>query len=349
MERFYPDVDRTRFRAGWAFIILGGLGVAAMLWRLLAVGFNVTRLVLMAMAAGLAVWGRRLALKPDIVLEVDLAARTYVIVRQGRRAGAAPLDQLGPLTASERTRRLDSGSSVTSYVVKAAAHADFDLFAMRTPEAARRKMESLARAWRLPCRSMDGAVRAADELDRPLHERLRGARPADPAALRPEWNLRIDEMRPGYALVSSNRSWASLAEGSSLVLSLLFALGIGSVIALPAKIREVVPEMMGDTLGRVLLGLGVVIAAVMLFQVARAVGDGLLPGTVRVTPDGVSYRGKRLRFGEIEEVTGGAPIEILGDRRKIRLAASFCPPDARPAVAREIERMIVAVGPTAAR
>ena len=70
---------------------------------------------------------------------------------------------------------------------------------------------------------------------------------------------------------------------------------------------------------------------------------------MRVTPEGVSYRGKRLRFGEIEEVTSGIPIQILGDRRKLRLSPSFCPPEAQAAVIGELQRMIVAIGPLAAR
>jgi hypothetical protein len=352
MQRFYPDIDRTRFRAGWLFMVLGGLGVAALFWRIGAAGFNGTRLVLLAMAGGLAVWGRRLALKPDMVLEVDLGTRTYVLVREGRRAAAAPLDELGPLTSSERTRVSGSGRSssvVTEYVVKPSAHQKVDFFVMRTPEAARRKMEGLARAWRLPCRSMDGAVRAAEDLDKPLHERLHGSRPADPAALRPDWNLRIEELRPGYALVSSNRSWASVREGWAIFVGLAGAVGLGSVAALPATVRDTVREMQGDTLGRVFLGLGAVVVLAVLVEIAKAFRDVLHPGAVRVTPAGVSYRGKRLRFAEIEEVTSGARIQILGDRRKLRLSPSFCPPEACSAVVREIERMIVAVGPMAAR
>jgi hypothetical protein len=63
----------------------------------------------------------------------------------------------------------------------------------------------------------------------------------------------------------------------------------------------------------VLLGLAGVVLAVVVFQIGRALRDALFPGALRVTPDGLSYRGRRLAFDEIEEVMGGVPIEILGD------------------------------------
>ena len=40
----------------------------------------------------------------------------------------------------------------------------FDLYVMDTPGKARQKMEALARAWRLSCRSYGGVVRGPDEL-----------------------------------------------------------------------------------------------------------------------------------------------------------------------------------------
>lgn len=353
IQRFLPDVDRTRWRAGWLFLIVGGLGAAALVARGAATGrITVASFVLLALAGGLVAWGRRLALKPDVVLEVDLGTRAYALIREGRRAAQGPLEELAPLVASVRTRVTGTGRSsrtVTEYVVKPTAHSKLDFYVTRTPEAARRKMERLARAWRLPCRSMGGAVRAAEDLDKPLHERLRGSASTEPVPLRPEWKLRIDELKPGYALVSSNRSWASVQQGWSIFVGLVGAVGLGSVVALPSNARDTVREMKGDALGQVLLALGAVVAVVIVVEIAKAFRDVLHPGAVRVTPEGVSYRGKRLRFGEIEEVTSGIRIQILGDRRKLRLSPSFCPPEAQAAVIGELQRMIVAIGPLAAR
>ena len=353
IQRFLPDVDRTRWRAGWLFLIVGGLGAGALLWAAASAGrVTIAMLVLLALAAGLAAWGRRLALKPDVVLEVDLGTRAYALLREGRRAAAGPLDELAPLVASVRTRVTGTGRSsrtVTEYVVKPTAHSKVDLYVTRTPEAARRKMEALARAWRLSCRSMGGGVRAAEDLDKALHERLRGSTAKEPVALRPEWNLRIDELKPGYALVSSNRSWASVQQGWAIFVALVGAVGLGSVVALPSNARDTVREMKGDVLGQVFLALGAVVAVVIVVEIAKAFRDVLHPGAVRVTPEGVSYRGKRLRFRDVEEVTSGYRIQILGDRRKLRLSPSFCPPEAQAAVVAELQRMIVAIGPLAAR
>ena len=353
IQRFLPDVDRTRWRAGWLFLIVGGLAAAALVWRAAATGrVTVAAFVLLALAAGLVAWGWRLALKPDVVLEVDLGTRTYALVRGGRRDAQGSLEELGPLVASERTRVVATGRStrtVSEHVVKPTAHAKVDFYVTRTPEAARRKMEALARAWRLPCRSMGGAVRAAEDLDRPLHERLRGTGRAEPVVLRPEWGLRIDELKPGYALASSNRSWASVQQGWAIFVGLIGAVGLGSVVALPSTVRDTVREMKSDTLGRIFLALGAVIVLAVLVELAKAFRDVLHPGTVRVTPEGVSYRGRRLRFAEIEEVTSGGRIQILGDRRRLRLSPSFCPAEAQSAVVRELQRMIVAIGPMSAR
>jgi dipeptidyl aminopeptidase/acylaminoacyl peptidase len=45
---------------------------------------------------------------------------------------------------------------------------------------ARRQMEGLARRWRLSCQFQGGAVRAAEDLDKPLHERLRLSASVEP-------------------------------------------------------------------------------------------------------------------------------------------------------------------------
>jgi hypothetical protein len=326
------------------------LGVAALVWRAVTAGrVTVTSLVLLAFAGGLAAWGRRLAFALEEVLEVDLGHRTYVLISDGRRAAAAPLDELGPLVASMRTRRTglgDSARTVTEYVVKPRAHSKLDLYVAGTAGEARRRMEGLARAWRLPCQSVDGAVRAAEDLDKPLPERLRGSvDAAQPTPLRPEWPLRIEELKPGYALVSTHRSWAPLAEGWTLFVAPLGVLGVARFSGL----RTTLQEMGGDALGRVLAGLMGVVLLALLVKLGRGARDTFFPGAVRVTPDGVFYRGSRIAFAEIEEITGGIPIEIVGDRRIVRLAESFCPPEATGAVARELQRLILAVAPTAAR
>ena len=62
-----------------------------------------------------------------------------------------------------------------------------------------------------------------------------------------------------------------------------------------------------------------------------------------MTERGVSYRGRTMAFGEIEEVIAGVSIEIVGDRRIISLPASFCAKAAVAPVAHELQRLILEV------
>jgi hypothetical protein len=48
-----------------------------------------------------------------------------------------------------------------------------------------------------------------------------------------------------------------------------------------------------------------------------------------------------MAFDQVEEVTASLPIEVVGDRRILSLAVSFCPPEATEAVAHELQRLIL--------
>ena len=346
VQRFLPDVARTRRAAGLIFIVIGILPVAWFSWSAVATGrFNVTTLVFIALPAALAAWGLRLALRHEVVIEVDLDQRTYAVIRDGKQDGSGPLDDLGPLVVSQRTR-LSGGSdnrrTVVEYVVNPAAHSKIDFHVLDTPGKARHKMEALARAWRLPTRSLGGAVRAAKDLDAPLHERLRDDREAATAApLRPEWGVRIEPVFRGHALVSTHRSWAPLSESALVAIVPLVLLGGAAGTDVISMFREAT----GDLLERVLFALTGAIVLAMLWKLWQGARDTFFPGAVRVTERGVSYRGTRMTFGEIEEVTAGVPIEIVGDRRIISLPVSFCPKAAVGPVAHELQRLILEVAP----
>ena len=345
VQRFLPDVERTRRAAGFIFIAVGVLIVACLSWFVMAAGrINVTTIVFMALAAALAVWGVRLAFRHAVVIEVDLGKRTYTIIRDGKPGGSGPLDGLGPLAVSKRIRLTGTSSNqrtVVEYVVNPAAHSKIDLHILATPGKARRKMEDLGRAWRLPCRSYGGEVRAADALDQPLHERLRDDRAAAVVApLRPEWGLRIEPIFRGQAIVSTHRSWAPLTQGAFIALMPLVAFGAASHIGLISTLRE----GNGDLLDRVFLGLMAVVGVALLWKLGQGARDTFFPGAVRVTERGVSYRGRRMTFGEIEEVVAEVPIEIVSDRRTLRLAISFCPRAAVDPLAHELRRLILEVG-----
>src|SRR5688572_7463486 len=193
-QRFLPDVDRTRRIAGVIFLSVGGLFAALVCWGAFVSGrVTATTIVFIVVPVAVAVLGARLAFRHDVVIEVDLDQRRYAVIRQGKPPASGPLDDLGPLVVSQRTRGSGTGSdrrTVVEYAVNPSAHSKIDLYALDTPAKARRKAEALARAWGLPCRSLGGEVRAADHLDVPLHERLRDDREAAAATpLKPEWRV----------------------------------------------------------------------------------------------------------------------------------------------------------------
>ena len=48
-------------------------------------------------------------------------------------------------------------------------------------------------------------------------------------------------------------------------------------------------------------------------------------------------------FDRIEEINAGSRIEIVGDRSVVAIPSSFCPRDAVPPVAHELQRLILEV------
>lgn len=298
-------------------------------------------MVLLAVPLALLGLGLYLALRRKEVLEIDLERRTFAVIRNGVKSASGQADALGPLTVTQRTRTGGSDRrTVIEYVVSAAVHSKIDLYVMNTPGKARQKMEALARGWRLSCRSYGGVVRGPGELDVPLHERLQGDREARTVLpLRPEWGVRIEPLSPGYAIVSTHRSWAPLRTSAMLLVLALVVFGVS-----PARLLSALGEAVDDLLGQFLAGLTGVVVLVWLLLLWKGVRDTFFPGTVRVTEDGVSYRGSSMRFAEIEEVTATLPIEVVGDRRILSLAESFCPPAALSAVAHEIQRLVLEIG-----
>src|SRR5262249_6870239 len=132
-----------------------------------------------------------------------------------------------------------SSSARTTYVVCAAIHPELDLCTRGTAGRARGKMESLAREWRLPSRSLGGAVRGPDELDLPLHQRLRDdAEARKENALAAESGVRSEPLSLGYAMRSTRREWKSLVPiGGFLAVALVVALR-SSPSAYLAELRE---------------------------------------------------------------------------------------------------------------
>ena len=141
VQRFLSDVDRTRRGAGLIFIAFGAAPLAWLVWHAFALGrVTITTLVFGALLAGLVALGLRLILHHEAVIDVDLDGRRYTVIRDGKEAASGPLDELGPLEVSQRSRYLGVADynprrHVVQYVVTPASHSDIDL--MKTPARAR--------------------------------------------------------------------------------------------------------------------------------------------------------------------------------------------------------------------
>jgi len=343
VQRFRSEVDRTRRVLGAIFIALALFFIQWLVRVEIAAGrVTVTALVYFALLGGLFYLGLRL-LRPKDLFEIDAERRTYTVIRDGTKAGAGPLDDLGPLEVQRRVYRtgLDNRdrTPLIQYVVHAAVHGQIEICTVRSAGKARRRMESLARAWGVPCRSLGGTVRRPDQLDMPLHERLRDdAEARKEAPLPPEWGIRIEPLSLGYAMHSTLRSWASLRSVGLFLCVALFVFARTSPSTFLAELRE-----MDDLYRQVLLAGSGVVILIFLVLIGQAVRDTFFPGTVRVTDRGVSYRGSRMAFREIEELIGTHPIELIGDRRTLKLGETFCSPGATKAVAHELQRLIIEV------
>ena len=343
VQRFRPDLEQNRNHFGWFFLGVAVVLIALLVW--LEIGHRhvtVTALVLLALLGGLFAVGYRLVFRVRYLFEIDVRERTYALRWDGKPAGSGPLDALGPLGIERRTRRVGSEGkqkTIVEYVVVTAAQRAAELHCEKTAGKARRRMEALAQAWRLPSRSLGGAVRGPDELNVPLHDRLRSDPAArKPAALDQSWGLTIEPLSLGHAIRSRRRSWGPLITSVAGLWCVWIVSRSATSSGIVASLRD--PE---DLLGHIFAGLFAIMVIALVWMFVRGIRDAFFPGTVLVTDRGVSYRFSRMSFREIEEITSDSPVEIVGDRRSIRLGDTFCPNEASGAVAHEIQRLILEV------
>ncbi|MFA6956986.1 MAG: hypothetical protein WC538_14050 [Thermoanaerobaculia bacterium] len=346
IERVLTDDARSRRGCGWLILICGGLVAGGMIFAMVIQRLvTAPGIVILVLLLGGIALGVRFALKPGDYLEVDLDARTYVHVRDHERRPSRPLNALGTLVVSERMRtvRTKNGTkTVTEYAVHPEGKIDLDFRVVKSAGEARLILETLARRWRLPSAAWGGDVRQPDQLDMPLHERLRGSeKHRSEAPMEPTWNLRVEPLSPGYAIVSSHRDWSAVLASSILGIPLSIAIVLFARGELWSSIFR---QGERDPLALVIGAIMAVLSLGFVGWELKLLRDTLAPGTIRITPDGVSYRGRTMRFEEIEEVIGGDSIEIVGDRRLLKLAPTFCAAAAVPSLCHEVERMIIEVG-----
>lgn len=318
--------------AAWGMISAGAMSI----------GVIVFIVVLLAFVA----LGLRFVVKPSDYLEVDLEGRTCVHVRDHKRRDQRPLDSLGTLVVTQRSRTVKTKNgtrTIIEYAVHPEGRADLDFRVVKDRGDARVILETLARRWKLPSMSWGGDVRQPDELDIPLHERLMFRKERrHPVELQPAWNLRIEPLSPGYAIVSSHRDWKALIPAVIMVAPLLW---VGVVLTRNGFFAQVMSDAERDPFELVIGGLAAVVVIGVVGWLGKMVRDVFFPGAIRVTPDGIAYRTGRMAFQEIEEIIAAASIELVGDRRLLKVPPTFCPPEAVPALCSELERMILELAP----
>lgn len=346
MERVLTDNARSRRGCGWVLILGGGLlAVGAAGGMLAARVLSVGSIIVIVALLGVVALGLRFVFKPSDYIDVELDARTYVHVRDHQRRDERPLDSLGALKVSQRSRTVKTKNGtreIIEYAVHPEGRADLDFRVVKDRGEARVILETLARRWKLPSCSWGGDVRQPGELDIPLHERLMFRKERrTPVELRPEWNLRIEPLSPGYAIVSSHRDWISLAPAVVMVVPLGIVGYVFAQSGLLANLRS--PDR--DLVDLIFGGLGLLVVLGIAGYVAKLLRDVFLPGEIRVTQEGISYRGRRMAFYEIEEIIGAVSVELVGDRRLLKVPSTFCPPEAVSSLCSEIERLILELAP----
>ncbi|MCM2315178.1 MAG: hypothetical protein NDJ92_08510 [Thermoanaerobaculia bacterium] len=345
-ERVLTDDARSRRGCGWV-LALGGslLAVGAAGGMLAAHIVSIGSIIFIVVLLGVVALGLRFVFKPSDYVDVDLDARTFVHVRDHQRRDERPLDSLGTLVVSQRSRTVKTKNgtrTIIEYAVHPEGRADLDFRVVKDRGKARVILETLARRWKLPSCSWGGEVRQPGELDIPLHERLMFRAERRPVVeLRPEWHLRIEPLSPGYAIVSSHRDWISLAPAVVMVIPLGFVGYVFAQSGLLANLRS--PDR--DLVDLIFGGLGLLVLLGVAGYVARLLRDVFLPGAIHVTQEGISYRGGRMAFREIEEIIGALSIEFVGDGRLLKVPSTFCPPEAVSSLCSEIERMILELAP----
>jgi hypothetical protein len=331
VQRFLPQHARSaRFaHIRWIVFFCPAFGAAAYVSREIP-PVAVICLILCVGSLALRVRGLR---RPPIVLEVDLDRRTITVVQLASRGNPESLDSWEPLMVSQVEQPVrESDSTTTAYVVTSSAHPEIALFVASSPEAARRKMEGVARQWKIASRALGGAVRTPSELGVPLHLRLHDDASAR-ATLGPlsQWGVGLQSSSDGHALTPLAGSVSILGQ---LVLLVIFVAIVGYENA--GQFRTELSQ--GDPEATFLAVLG---AAFFLIFLVLGIRATFFPPVLRITPHGVSYGFKKMDFSEIEEVTATSPLQIVGGRKHITLSGAFCTSDGRQSVAHEIQRLII--------
>jgi len=300
----------------------------------------------LALAATLTFFAVRL-LRPRYFIEVDQIARSVSFVEEARLQRKFALPDLGPLEISHRTmtiRRKYGNQVIHIYDVRSGTHRDIIFMEFPTETRARRFAESMARTLNLPVQSLGREVRSPDQLDVPLHVRLRGdSAVLTPAIRPPNSDLDVVNLSPGYEIRTRYRVRKPLF--------LALAAGVLPAIVFPwlAAQYDLFSRLRAGQLDGgdwMLLGIAAACFVPALIGVAQGVRDAFAPGTIVVTPEEVQYRQKRIPIESIEEIDGfpERTPRLITDRGVIEISRHFCREADRSYLHHELRRFVVEMG-----
>lgn len=345
--RFLLLPETTRRAFGWVFILMGTvlLIVSGLFFRNEGAP-PVGGMFTLALAATLTFFAVRL-FRPRYFIDVDQTARSVSFVEEARVQRQFALPDLGPLRISHRraVRKSKTGNrEIDIYDVRSGSHRDIIFMEFQTELKARRFAESMARTLNLPVQSLSQEIRSPDQLDAPLHVRLRGDSAVLTPAVRPaNSDLDFVNLSPGYEIRTRYRVY------KPLLLSL--AAGVLPAVVFPWQAAQFgffsrVRAGQLDSGDWVLLGITAACLVPVVIGVAEGVREAFAPGTIVVTPEEVRYRQKRVPIEMIEEIDGfpERTPRLITDSGVVEISRHFCSEADRSYLHHELRRIVVEMG-----
>jgi hypothetical protein len=350
MKRYFTVAQRSRRRRGRLVAVPALVAVTTLVVIAATSGrtnMPLFGLTIVAPLVAAVVWGARRGLEARDYIEVDLVARRWVATKNGTRGPEQPLESIAPLQVCLDSADPSLEALADQYFVHPHRRTDLSFLGFSSAAKANAALEDLARRWNVRSERYLGTVRAPAETNVPLHVRLAlDANAARELVANPAWGFTVQPLSPGYRFTFTKPSRAAwwyplLAVGMAVF-----------VLAMTYRYDVIVTALAAEATlsSRLLLG---ACACVLLACVAH-VRYGLFlawPGTLLITPEGVSIRGSgsHMTFAELEEIACTSGVQFLADGRTMTLPQTWFPADAAPVLAHEITRAILATAPYASR
>lgn len=349
-DRFLSREEEFRRECANAALIFAGIGAVTLvamyaMSRLTGDGsilHDFVRVFFPAAAAILVVLlgvGLFLRARPRHYVEVDRALGMVTVIREGEVARSVPLSAIGPLRHSIEERDTGKGRTATYHVARSGAIRELLIHASKSESAARHALETYAKAWNLPYVTATRETRNPEELDVPIHERLKddeAARTHLPqragSRLTVTWTGGGYEIATAYAPPLDRKAilWAVLVPPASLA-GLIWPVVDLFDPETPALFRVFIA-----ILWLFVLSLGPIAAARRWRRIRR-------PPVIRISADGFQFRGNSIPLRSIEDVARapGAVCNVVSDERIVTVEGDFCEPSERDWLRNEIRRLVI--------